>query len=146
FFPLEPVLGIGIDEGPFGVAVFVTAIGTGELAVDKDDDAGLGRSGTARVTGENAGAGCCDHAGFLRSEEAQWHLHRSVLSLQAHWFTRESIQQSAAHRGGGYGQELSAFHISFSGFLKYRLIIASLVQWVSASTVKVGLGAALCGK
>src|SRR5207249_3922709 len=88
---------------------------------------------------ENAGTGGRDDLGFVGGEKAQRHLHCAVLSLQAYRFSRQSVQQRAADSGCGKGQKFSAFHISFSGCLKYRSVIASVAQYVSASTVKVGL-------
>src|SRR5215471_14431217 len=46
-FVLIAVLRIRLDPRSPGVAVLVAAIRAGELAVDVNDDVGLGRSGTA---------------------------------------------------------------------------------------------------
>src|SRR5262249_32933392 len=110
------------------------------------DDVRLCRPGPARVGRENASTSRRDHLGFLGSEKAQRHPHCAVLRLYAYRLARQRVQQRAAHGGGRERQKFSAFHISFSGCLKYRSVIASVAQYVSASTVKVGLGPAFCGK
>src|SRR5437867_5615256 len=99
-----------------------------ELASDVNAGVALARSVTAPVARENAATGGRDHLGFLGGEKAQRHLHRAVLSLQAHRLARQSVQQRAADSGCGKGQKFSAFHISFSGCLKYRSVITSVAQ------------------
>src|SRR2546425_11676722 len=77
-FALVAVLRIGLDPRSPGVAVLVAAVRAGELAVDVNDDVGLGRSRTARVARENAGTGGRDHPGFLGGEKAQRSEERRV--------------------------------------------------------------------
>ncbi len=91
-FVLIAVLRIGLDPRSFGVAILVAAVGAGELAIDIDDDVGLGRSGTASVARKNAGTGGRNHFGFLGGEKAQRHFHRAVLSLQAQRLARQTCR------------------------------------------------------
>src|SRR5437667_12910752 len=80
-FVLVAVLGIGLDPGSLRVAVLVAAVRAGELAIDVNDDVGLGRSGTARVARENAGTGGRDHLGFLGGDKGERHFYHAVLSM-----------------------------------------------------------------
>src|SRR6185295_17431632 len=110
---------IRFHKRTLGIAVLVAAVGSGELAVDEDDHGGFGRSWAARVTGENALAGGRNGARIGGAEEAQRHFDAAVLAaalgLQAERLTGQSVKQRTSEGGCGNGQELSAFHMSFSG-------------------------------
>ena len=107
-FALIAMFGNRLDERPFGVAILVRAVRSGELPVDVNHDSGFLRAGPAGIAGENSLAGRRDHARFRGGEETQRHLHVPVLRLQAERFARQRVEQRAAERAGGDRQKFSA--------------------------------------
>ena len=104
FLALIAVFWNRFNERPFGVAIFVGSVRASELPIDINHDSGFLRTRSSGVAGKDSLRGRRDNAGFPGIEETQRDFYVSILSLQAERFARQRVEQRAAQRTGGNGQ------------------------------------------
>ncbi len=94
FLTLIAVLWNRLDERSLGVAIFVGAVGTGQLPVDINHHSCFLRAGPGGIAGKDSLAGRSDHARFACGEEAQRNFYVPFLRLQAERFAGQGVEQT----------------------------------------------------
>ena len=84
------LLGNAWLEWRLRVAVVVSTVGGGELAIDVDDNPGFIRAGTGFIGRKNSGSRCGDGQSFVFGKEAQGNLDCAGLRVDAVGF-RSSV-------------------------------------------------------
>ena len=81
FLALIAVFRNRFDERSFGVAIFVGAVGTGQLPVDVNHNSGFLRARPGGIAGEDSLARRRDHARLAGGEETQRNFDHAFLCL-----------------------------------------------------------------
>jgi len=95
-FALVAKFARGVFEGRLRVAIAITTVGAGELAVDVDRDAGFASAGAGFVGGKNSRSCGGDDECFFFGEEAKRDADGLVLRGEKRSFAVESVNEDAA--------------------------------------------------
>ena len=101
----------GVLKGSLGVAKAVTAIGSRELAIDKNSCASFSRAGADVVGGEYSGDCGGNDESFRFGEETKRNAHRLLLRSEQRRFAVERINEDPAQSRGGKREKMSAAHV-----------------------------------